>query len=126
MMHILWTKEHNYVCDMLKQQNPGWTDYNLFQTARLIITAVIAKIHTLEWTTAILNNNIAKLGLKSNWYGVTLLEIARGDANLAAVLAQQYPHLVNGIPGAVGKVLAKLQQYILTIVTTRPFSLPCK
>jgi hypothetical protein len=125
-MHILWTKEHNYVCDMLKQQNPGWTDYNLFQTARLIITAVIAKIHTLEWTTAILNNDIAKLGLKSNWYGVTLLEIARGDANLAAVLAQQYPHLVNGIPGAVGKVLAKLRQYILTIVTTLPFSLPCK
>lgn len=98
---------------MSKHQHTRWTDHKLFQTARLIITAVIAKIHTLEWTTAILNNDIIKLGLKSNWYGITLLEIARGDANLAAVLAQKYPQLVNGIPGAVGKDLANLRQYIL-------------
>jgi uncharacterized glyoxalase superfamily metalloenzyme YdcJ len=64
MMHILWAKEHNYVCDMLMQNitNITWTDEKLFQTARLIIAAVIAKIHILEWTTAVLDNDIVKLG----------------------------------------------------------------
>jgi hypothetical protein len=85
MMHILWAKEHNYVCDMLMQNitNITWTDEKLFQTARLIIAAVIAKIHILEWTTAVLDNDIVKLGLKANWNGVTLLEFAGGNATLA-------------------------------------------
>jgi hypothetical protein len=105
MMHILWAKEHNYVCDMLMQNitNITWTDETLFQTARLIIAAVIAKIHILEWTTAVLDNDIVKLGLKANWNGVTLLEFAGGNATLAAIIAAQFPALANGLPGALGK-----------------------
>lgn len=105
MMHTLWAKEHNYVCDMLIQNvtNITWTDETLFQTVRLIIAAVIAKIHILEWTTAVLNNDIVKLGLKANWNGVTLLEFAGGNATLAAIIATQFPLLANGLPAALGK-----------------------
>ena len=106
MMHILWAKEHNYVCDMLKQNYPWMTDdEKLFQTARLIIAAVIAKIHTLEWTTAILNNQYMPIALRSNWYGVTLLEAVGGNQAIANALAKQYPAFANGVPGAVGKYI---------------------
>ncbi|CAG2189168.1 unnamed protein product [Mytilus edulis] len=43
MFHIIWTREHNYVCDMLKQRNPTWDDDKLYHTARLIIGGVICK-----------------------------------------------------------------------------------
>lgn len=103
LMHNLWTLEHNYVCDELKSRNPAWDDERLFQTARLIISATMARIHTLEWTLAILNNDLMKLGLKSNWYGATLLEFVNGNKTLEAFLAQKYPFIANGIPGAIGK-----------------------
>src|SRR5205823_1602066 len=53
MFHNLFTLEHNSICDMLKSENHSWTDEQLFQTARMINAALIAKIHTLEWTTAL-------------------------------------------------------------------------
>ncbi|XP_071161164.1 uncharacterized protein [Mytilus edulis] len=62
---------------------------------------VIGKIHTLEWTTAILHNDVAKLGLKSNWYGITPIEIARGNASLAAWLIKRFPQLSSGLPGSI-------------------------
>ena len=33
---------------------PDWSDERVYQTARLIVSALIAKIHTVEWTPAIL------------------------------------------------------------------------
>ncbi|CAG2255827.1 unnamed protein product [Mytilus edulis] len=103
MFHIIWTREHNYVCDMLKQRNPTWDDDKLYHTARLIIGGVIAKIHTLEWTPAILQNKLVSLGLRSNWYGVSLMEFAKGNSTLAKILTDIIPTLANGIPGSVGK-----------------------
>ena len=34
----------------------GWSDERVYQTARLIVSALIAKIHTVEWTPAILGD----------------------------------------------------------------------
>uniref|UniRef100_A0A8C2FZI4 Prostaglandin G/H synthase 1 n=1 Tax=Cyprinus carpio TaxID=7962 RepID=A0A8C2FZI4_CYPCA len=37
MYATLWLREHNRVCDILKQEHPTWGDEQLFQTSRLII-----------------------------------------------------------------------------------------
>ncbi len=37
MYATLWLREHNRVCDILKQEHPTWGDEQLFQTTRLII-----------------------------------------------------------------------------------------
>jgi len=50
MLHTLFVKEHNSICDHLKQAYPQWKDEQLFNHARLINAALIAKIHTVEWT----------------------------------------------------------------------------
>ena len=41
---------------MLTRAYPSWDDNRLFNVARLINAAVMAKIHTVEWTPAILPN----------------------------------------------------------------------
>jgi len=69
-IHTLFVREHNAICDTLKAHHPDWGDEALFQTARLINSAVMAKIHTVEWTPAILPNRTLHDGMFANWYGL--------------------------------------------------------
>ncbi|GAA4491597.1 hypothetical protein GCM10023094_56210 [Rhodococcus olei] len=68
-LHTLFAREHNVVCDELRAHYKGWSDDRVFNTARLIVSALIAKIHTVEWTPAILATQPIDLGLKANWNG---------------------------------------------------------
>ena len=67
-MHTLFAREHNVICEELQRAYPGWTDERVYQTARLIVSALIAKIHTVEWTPAILATEAIDIG-DANWYG---------------------------------------------------------
>src|SRR5919199_126550 len=51
-------KEHNAICDYLKGSHPTWADETLFLKARLVNSALLAKIHTVEWTPGILANPV--------------------------------------------------------------------
>ncbi|XP_067397845.1 prostaglandin G/H synthase 1 isoform X2 [Emydura macquarii macquarii] len=44
MYATLWLREHNRVCDVLKQEHPMWGDEQLFQTARLVLIGETIKI----------------------------------------------------------------------------------
>jgi tetratricopeptide (TPR) repeat protein len=70
MLHTLFVHEHNAICDMLHDAYPEWKDDCLFNVARLINAAVMAKIHSVEWTPAILPNQTLETGLNSNWFGL--------------------------------------------------------
>ena len=69
MLHTLFTREHNIICDRLKQAYPDWSDDILFDHARLINAALMAKIHTVEWTPAILPLPATDIALNVNWTG---------------------------------------------------------
>jgi len=69
LLHTLFVKEHNAICDMLKKSYPSWDDEKTFLTARLINAALMAKIHTVEWTPGILNTPVLQTGMHANWYG---------------------------------------------------------
>ncbi|HEX2675895.1 MAG TPA: peroxidase family protein, partial [Polyangiales bacterium] len=69
MLHTLFVKEHNAICDMLAARYPKLSDQRLFDTARLINAAVLAKIHTVEWTPAVLPNEALHAAMNANWYG---------------------------------------------------------
>ena len=79
MFHTLFAREHNAICDLLREAYPDWDDNRLLNVARLINAAVMAKIHSVEWTPAILPNRALDAGLNSNWYGLltNLLKIGR-------------------------------------------------
>jgi hypothetical protein len=70
LLHTLFVKEHNAICDHLASHYPSWDDEQLFLTARLVNSALMAKIHTVEWTPGILANPVLERAMHSNWYGL--------------------------------------------------------
>jgi tetratricopeptide (TPR) repeat protein len=80
MLHTLFVREHNAICDMLHEAYPDWDDNRLFNVARLINAAVMAKIHSIEWTPAVLPNPALDMGLNVNWYGLLTFTLRKGKA----------------------------------------------
>jgi hypothetical protein len=70
LLHTLFVREHNRICEELKVHHPTWGDDRLYNVARLVNAAVMAKIHTIEWTPAILPNPCLSVALNANWYGL--------------------------------------------------------
>ncbi len=70
LLHTLFVKEHNSICDHLRGSYPTWSDEQLFLTARLTNSALMAKIHTVEWTPGILANPVLERAMHANWYGI--------------------------------------------------------
>lgn len=70
LMGTIFMREHNAICDRLKSAYPQWSDEQLFNKARLINAALIAKIHTIEWTPAILGHPTLQIGMRANWFGL--------------------------------------------------------
>src|SRR5688572_19176577 len=69
LLHALFALEHNAICDALKRHNTKWDDERLFHQARLVNAALLAKIHTVEWSTAILPAEVLSTGLRTAWHG---------------------------------------------------------
>ena len=72
LLHTAFTREHNAVCDALRREYPYWPGDKIFDVARLVIAALIAKIHTIEWTPAILTHPALP-----GWHGRKLVGPAR-------------------------------------------------
>ncbi len=89
----LFAREHNAICDRLAREYPSWTDEALFQHARLINAALLAKIHTVEWTPAIIAHPTTRFAMSTNWWGI-------GGQQLHPVLSRvSDDEIVHGIPG---------------------------
>ena len=94
MMFTLFVLEHNAVCDTLKGTYPGWTDEELYQRARLVISALIAKIHTAEWTPAIIAHPTTVAALHANWWGVAGQKVRQTFGRISS------SEVISGIPGS--------------------------
>jgi hypothetical protein len=90
--HNVFSREHNVFVDGFRaaaRANPGGdsglrdpdrpgqviryadvTDDELFEVARLVVAAEIAKIHTIEWTTQLLYDEPLYRGMNANWNGL--------------------------------------------------------
>uniref|UniRef100_A0A6I9S3U3 Alpha-dioxygenase 1 n=1 Tax=Elaeis guineensis var. tenera TaxID=51953 RepID=A0A6I9S3U3_ELAGV len=69
-LQALFIKEHNAVCDALKAENPNLSDEELYRYAKLVTSAVIAKIHTIDWTVELLKTHTMNAAMHANWYGL--------------------------------------------------------
>jgi hypothetical protein len=70
ILHSLFMREHNAICDQLAAQHPEMTDQRLYDTARLVNGALMAKIHTIDWTPAIIAHPTTVAAMRANWFGV--------------------------------------------------------
>jgi hypothetical protein len=98
MLHTLFTREHNWICGLLLRDHPTWTDAQIFTKAKLINSALMAKIHSVEWTPAILPHPVIEIAMNTNWYGLAgeeLQEIFRFlDDNeiLGGIVGSKHDH----------------------------------
>lgn len=72
LMHSLFLREHNMICRRLASAYPELIadQDRLYNTARLVNTALMAKIHTVDWTTAIIAHPTTVTGMRGNWFGL--------------------------------------------------------
>jgi Animal haem peroxidase len=94
MLVNLFTLEHNAICDRLIAEYPSWTDEQLFQRARLILSALLAKIHTVEWTPAVIAHPTMEIAMRANWYGIAGERVKRAFGRISA------SEVISGIPGS--------------------------
>jgi hypothetical protein len=77
-----------------RQSTPTWSDEQLFNKARLVNTALLAKIHTVEWTPAILGHPALQIGMNANWWGTGWRENHQDPGRFSKNEA------ITGIPGS--------------------------
>jgi hypothetical protein len=77
----------------LAAENPDWDDEELFQRARLVVSALIAKIHTVEWTPGIISHPTTVAALRANWYGIAGQTISDTFGRISS------SELISGITG---------------------------
>ena len=95
-MQTLFAREHNSVIDRLKLDYPSADGEWLFQKARLVVTALIAKIHTTEWTPSLMNSPEGRFAMRGNWWGIMGEHYWRGYGRLDDTEES------SGIPGSPG------------------------
>ncbi|CAB9526513.1 Alpha-dioxygenase 2 [Seminavis robusta] len=71
LLQELFLKEHNAVADEIRANHPeiATDDDKVFGMARLVVSAVLAKIHTVDWTIELLKTRTMKVAMWTNWYG---------------------------------------------------------
>ncbi|MEY2483636.1 MAG: hypothetical protein QOK24_2164 [Verrucomicrobiota bacterium] len=94
LLHTLFAREHNSVCDRLRQEYADWSSDQIFEKARLIVSALTAKIHTVEWTPGILGHPALQIAMNANWWGLATEKVTRLLGRLSESEA------VSGIPGS--------------------------
>jgi hypothetical protein len=70
LLHALFMLEHNAICEKLKAEHPELDDQTLYEKARLVNAALMAKIHTVDWTPAIIAHPTTVRALRANWWGI--------------------------------------------------------
>jgi hypothetical protein len=95
MLHTLFVLEHNTICDALVTAYPSWSSERIFDTARLVNCALMAKIHTVEWTPAILAHPVLEISMNANWWGVLGERLYKLLGRVSAT-----SEAISGIPGS--------------------------
>jgi Animal haem peroxidase len=94
LLHSLFMREHNAICDHLHQRHPQLDDQRLYDKARLVNAALMAKIHTVDWTPAIIAHPTSVLALRANWWGLAGEQFDKRFGRLTPV------DVIRGIPGS--------------------------
>jgi len=87
--HTLWVREHNRLCDELKIENPLWSDEELFQRARKIVSALIEVVTYEEF--------LPTIGVNLNPYSGYDSSVIPNILNVFSAAGYRFGHtMVNG------------------------------
>ncbi|BBY07974.1 hypothetical protein MNVI_32920 [Mycobacterium noviomagense] len=94
LLHSLFMREHNAICERLTAEYPDMTPDDVYQKARLINVALMAKIHTIEWTPAIIAHPTTVFAMRANWFGLFGERFKRWFGRVTT------SEILKGIPGS--------------------------
>jgi hypothetical protein len=94
LLHTLFVLEHNAICRRLHSHYPAWSGDQIFAVARMVNAALMAKIHTVEWTPAILGHPALQIAMDANWWGLLSERLHKAWGRLSENEA------FGGIPGS--------------------------
>jgi hypothetical protein len=94
LLHTLFSLEHNAICDRLRAEYRHWSDDQIYDHARLVNAALMAKIHTVEWTPAIIAHPTTQLAMSANWWGLVGQRFTSRFGRLGS------SEVLSGIPGS--------------------------
>ena len=111
LFHNVFAREHNLFVDEFRRRtaadpegdsglrHPARPDEKisyqnvsadeLFEVARLVVAAEIAKIHTIEWTAQLLYDEPLHIGMNANWFGL-LRGYDRAHAALEKIVVNNF------------------------------------
>lgn len=93
LLQILFAREHNAIVRALRTTYPQRDADWLYAKARLINCALMAKIHTVEWTPAIIGHPTTERAIKATWWGLA----GPGARRIKALRRNEFLY---GIPGS--------------------------
>ncbi|ESR59683.1 hypothetical protein CICLE_v10014631mg [Citrus x clementina] len=96
-LQALFVKEHNAVCDALKKEYPDLGDEELYRHARLVTSAVIAKVHTIDWTEELLKTDPAC----RDAYQLRIVLLDHNDPILYGILGKKFKDTFGHVGGAI-------------------------
>lgn len=94
VLHTLFAREHNAIVARLRIDHPNESEDWLFHKARLVNCALMAKIHTVEWTPALMDSPVGRMAMRGNYWGLM------GETRFNAFGRMSDSEVVNGIPGS--------------------------
>lgn len=70
LLNRIFAREHNMVADLLHEKE-GLSTCDARRCARLVVVALLAKIHTTEWTPQVFHSDDMSTIMQAQWHGVT-------------------------------------------------------
>lgn len=118
LLHTLFTREHNAICDRLHAEYPSWSDDDLYDHARLINSALLAKIFMVEWTPVITGHPTAVIAARAAWWGLAGEQIHKRFGRITKNA------VISGIPGSPHRSdtdLYAITEELVAIYRMHPF-----
>lgn len=94
VLHRLFAQEHNAIVDRLHVEYPDASGEWLFQKARLVNAALLARIHTIEWTPALMNSPVGRTAMRGNYFGILGEDFGKRFGRYGS------DEVLSGIPGS--------------------------
>jgi hypothetical protein len=117
LLHALFMLEHNAICDRLHDEYPELGDDDLYDKARLVNAALMAKIHTVDWTPAIIAHPTTVTALRTNWWGL----LGEGfDKRFGRHTSNELIHGIPGSPKAFHGVPYSLTEEFVAVYRMHP------
>ncbi len=127
--HNLFVREHNYFVEAFRERQrevpeldsglrdptapnsvisyAEASDEDIYQAARLVVSAEIAKIHTIEWTTQLLYGEPLYLGMNSNWFGLFNVGKANPVSNVLNRILERSDNLPSRVSERAARALGR-------------------